>query len=156
MRERRNREKIIGGWERERWEFRKGRGINENGRGEGEKEYKEIQVWEREREESWKRIRESRYNKWYTWVMKEEIPKYLEKGWAEVRWRRMIRWRLGNEMREGKYWEEEERRSCRICEGGIESWEHVWEGCGGGREQEGESWQEVVEWVLGEEGEEED
>lgn len=59
-------------------------------------------------------------------------------------------------MREGQYWEEEERKSCRICEGGIESWEHVWEGCGGGRGQEGESWQEAIEWVLGEEGERED
>lgn len=52
--------------------------------------------------------------------MKEGTPKYLEKGWAETKWKRMIRWRLGNEMREGQYWEGEERR-CRICEEGIES-----------------------------------
>lgn len=42
--------------------------------------------------------------------------KLLQKGIGESRWRRIIRFRLGNEIREGKYWEEEEKRRCRICE----------------------------------------
>lgn len=32
-------------------------------------------------------------------------------------------------MKNGRYWEEEEKRRCRICKGEKESWEHVWEGC---------------------------
>lgn len=34
----------------------------------------------------------------------------MKKGWAESRWRRVARFRLGNEMRESKYWEEKERK----------------------------------------------
>lgn len=32
--------------------------------------------------------------------------------------RRMARFKLGNEMREGRYWGEEEERRCRMCGGG--------------------------------------
>lgn len=64
----------------------------------------------------------------------------------------MARFRLGNEVREGSYWEAEEKKECRTCESEREIWEHVWERCrkwknGGG------SWQEAVGWVLGEGGE---
>lgn len=64
----------------------------------------------------------------------------------------MIRFRLGNEMKESTYWEEEEKKMCRLCEGEIETWEHAWERCrewknGGG------GWQEVIEGVLKREGE---
>lgn len=31
--------------------------------------------------------------------------------------------------RKGRYWEKEGKRICRLCEGEIETWEHVWEGC---------------------------
>lgn len=31
---------------------------------------------------------------------------------------RIARFRMGNEMRESRYWEEEEKRSCRLCGGG--------------------------------------
>ncbi|KMQ88291.1 hypothetical protein RF55_12245 [Lasius niger] len=54
-------------------------------------------------------------------------------------------------MRSGKYWLSEEERMCRVCLGGLETWEHVWEECGGWR-KEG-SWQEMVGKVLGDEGE---
>lgn len=76
------------------------------------------------------------------------IPGYLKKEWRESRWKRIARFRLGNEIREGRYWEEERKRVCRICEGEIETREHVWESCG-----EWKGWQEAVKWVLGEEGE---
>lgn len=68
----------------------------------------------------------------------------------------IARFRLGSEMREGRYWEGEEKRKCRICSWAEESWEHVVEvvevcmgdGRGIGREEilrilgdgSGESW----------------
>lgn len=59
----------------------------------------------------------------------EEIPAYFKKGWEESRWKRMVRFRLGNEMREGRYWRNEEERKCTLCGGEGESWEHLWEEC---------------------------
>ncbi|KYN29873.1 hypothetical protein ALC57_00672 [Trachymyrmex cornetzi] len=48
---------------------------------------------------------------------------------GEERWRRVAKFRLGNEVKEGRYWEEEEERKCRLCGSGCETWEHIWEGC---------------------------
>jgi len=82
--------------------------------------------------------------------MIEGIPDYLKKGWGE-RCRKVIRYRLGNEMRKGLYWEEENKRDCTLCGRKEETWEHVWERCrdwGYGKE----SWQEVIGWNLGEKG----
>ena len=74
---------------------------------------------ERERraqeEERWRRIGEGKYNKWYGRVKGTGVPGYLKKGWGEDRWKRVAKFRLGNEMREARYWEEEEKRRCRIC-----------------------------------------
>lgn len=52
----------------------------------------------------------------------------------------IARFRLGSEMKEGRYWEGEEKRRCRICGWAKESWEHVVEVCmgegkGGGKEE---------------------
>jgi hypothetical protein len=55
-------------------------------------------------------------------------------------------------MKEGRYWEKEEKRGCWLCGGEMETWEHIWERCREWKEGEG-SWQEAVGWVLGEEGE---
>lgn len=55
-------------------------------------------------------------------------------------------------MRESKYWEEEERKRCRLCSGRRETWEHVWEDCGEWRNG-GDRWQEEIWWLLSEEGE---
>jgi len=49
----------------------------------------------------------------------------LKKDWGECRWRRIARFRLGCEMRESNYWEEEEKKMCRLCGRERESWEHV-------------------------------
>ncbi|EFN70469.1 hypothetical protein EAG_10829 [Camponotus floridanus] len=43
------------------------------------------------------------------------IPGYLKKGWGESRWQRIARFRLGNGTREERYWEEEEKKKCRMC-----------------------------------------
>lgn len=29
----------------------------------------------------------------------------MKKGWGESRWRRVVRFSLGNKIREGRYWE---------------------------------------------------
>jgi len=108
---------------------------------------------ERQRRERWERIVNSNYNRWYKVIKGRGIPGYLKKNWGENRWSRVARFRLGCEMREGNYWEEEERKVCRMCGGERESWEHVWERCRTWREGREGSWQEEVHWVLGEEGE---
>jgi len=107
---------------------------------------------EAQRTERWGKINKSQYNKWYKEVKGKGIPKYLRKGWGESRWRRVARFRLGNEVREGRYWEDEENKKCRLCGTELETWEHVWEGCRKWRENE-ESWQKAVGWILREEGE---
>lgn len=62
---------------------------------------------------------------------REGILHYLKKGWGESRWQRVARYRLGNEMGKGRYWEEEDRRKCRVCGWGKETWEYE-----SGRERE--------------------
>lgn len=47
---------------------------------------------------------------------------------GESRWKRVARFRLGNEMREGRYWEEEEEEIQAMWKG-VETWQHVWEEC---------------------------
>jgi len=104
-----------------------------------------------QRAERWRRIEKSKYNKWYGRIKKDGVPEYLRKGWGESRCQRVARFRLGNEMREGKYWEGENKRRCRMCGLGHEDWRHVWEDCGiWGAEG---NWEEMIEVVLGEEGE---
>ncbi|KAL6257812.1 hypothetical protein P5V15_011402 [Pogonomyrmex californicus] len=93
------------------------------------------------RGERWERIENAKYNRWYRYVKGERIPAFLKKGWRENRWRRVARFRLGNEMREGRYWEEKKKRICRLCGGGIKTWEHIWEECrmwkeGGGKSRQ--------------------
>lgn len=79
------------------------------------------------------------------------IPGYLRKGWTKNRWNSVARFRMGEGVRKEMYWGREEDRRCRIYGGKEETWEHVWEECGrwGARG----SWQEMVETVLGEDGE---
>jgi len=98
--------------------------------------------------ERWEKIVRSRYNIWYKSIKGEGVPGYLKKGWREKRWQRVAKFRLGDEMRGGRYWEKEEKRICRICENEEETWKHVWEGCKMW-ETEG-NWDEMMGVVLGE------
>jgi len=149
--------RMLSEWEKERKGFFEERGVElvamEEGRERRVFEFQAIEERDRalQREERWERIRESKYNRWYGRVKGEGIPGYLKKGWAESRWSRVARYRLGEGVREGRYWEKEESKMCRMCERERETWEHVWEECGrwGARG----NWQEMVEEVLGEEGE---
>lgn len=81
-------------------------------------------------------------------IKNEGLPGYLKKRWGESRWKRIARFRLGNEMRESRYWGEQRERECRLCGGERESWEHVWERCRSWTEGGG-NWQEVRRRVLG-------
>ena len=112
--------------------------------------------------ERWERIRDSRYNRWYGMVKGVGVPGYMKRGWGESRWIRVATFRLGNEMRGGRYWEEEEeeeerrrRRRRRIgnaecmvggrrrgstCGRCVRGWGWRW------------GWQEVVRDVLSDEG----
>lgn len=68
-----------------------------------------------QRKERLEDIGESKYNKGYNEMKEEGVPEYLRKGWRGSRWRRVIRFRMNNEMRGARYWEEEEKRSWRLC-----------------------------------------
>ncbi|EZA56063.1 hypothetical protein X777_03890 [Ooceraea biroi] len=59
----------------------------EKKREEGRYWYGEIEKVNKEKqtEERWKRIRESRYNSWYKEVKGRGLPGYLKKGWGESR-----------------------------------------------------------------------
>ena len=156
IKERCRTKKVGSGWEGERRSFWEDRGGSLEELGEEREEDRVEAIFSKERkmqrEERWERIVGSDYNRWYKMVKEEGVPGYLKKGWGESRWRRIIRCRLGNEMRGNKYWEEEEKKRCRLCGGGVETWEHVWEECrdwGLGRD----SWQEVVGRILGADGE---
>lgn len=86
-------------------------------RGEGEEWFGELKGKDKkkQRKERWRNIKDSWYSRWYGKMKGEGIPKYLKKGWGESRWQRVVGFRLGNELREGKYWGEEEKRACRLC-----------------------------------------
>jgi len=45
------------------------------------------------------------------------MPRYLREKRKEERMIRVARFRLGNEMREGKYWEDEERGDAGYVDG---------------------------------------
>lgn len=50
---------------------------------------------------------------------------------------RITRFRLGSEMKEGRYWEGEEKRMSKLCGWVEESWKHVMEVCMGESKGEG-------------------
>ena len=148
--------KALGEWEGERRGFFEERGWTVEGlermREVGEMRGEELVRREKKLQEAerWERIRESKFNRWYGAIKGVGVPGYLKKGWGECRWRRVARFRLGCEMRGGRYWEEEEKRKCRVCAWGDETWEHVWEECTGWGD--GRGWQEVVGEVMDDEG----
>lgn len=79
-----------------------------------------------------------------------DIPKYLKEKRREERLGvRVGRFGLRSEMREGRYWEKEEKRRCRICEWAEETWQHVMKVCMGEEEEAGR--EEILE-ILEEDG----
>ena len=76
-----------------------------NDEGKGELRGEELVSTGRRLEEveRWERIRESRYNRWYGVVKRPGVLGNLRRGWGESRYRRVARFRLGSEMRGGRY-----------------------------------------------------
>lgn len=58
-----------------------------------------------------------------------------------------MRFQLWSTVREGRFWEAEEKKKYRACGSERETRKHVWEGC---REWECSrgNWQVVVGWML--------
>lgn len=125
----------LSGWESERARFFEERGVEwkelERRRDEGEVSWERVEEDDRRRqkEKRWGRIERSKYNRNYRLIKREGMPEYLERWWVESRWRRVMRFGMGNKMGERRYWEEEEKSMCRMCGDKLESWEHVWEEC---------------------------
>lgn len=83
--------------------------------------------WEetrQQREEREEKIREAKYNKWYKIVKEEQVPEYIREDRKEEKWRRIARFRMGNEMREGRYCMRVERERREVMQG-------MWKGKGG-------------------------
>jgi len=54
------------------------------------------------------------------------------------KWKRIARWRMGNEIKEERYWEEPRKRICRLCGREEESWEYTYgRDVGNGKSGEG-------------------
>ena len=79
------------------------------------------------------------------------MPRYMKGRWNANRVSTLARYKLGNEIKEGRYWAIEEERKCRLCQEEEVTWEYVWEVCGKSGEEEGR-WQVNVGRILGEEG----
>lgn len=96
-------------WEEERKQFFEDRGMTvEEVEGKREEEGEwfmelERRDGERQTEERREKLREAKFSRFYGGVKGAGIPGYLKKGWGESRWRRVARFRLGNEIREGRY-----------------------------------------------------
>lgn len=73
-----------------------------------------MEVYEREmkvkQQERLERMERKRWNKWYKEVRTVELPRYVKGKEKEGRMIRIVMFRLSNEIREGKYWKEEEGR----------------------------------------------
>ncbi|XP_043481252.1 uncharacterized protein LOC122510560 [Leptopilina heterotoma] len=135
-----------------RWEKERKKALREGGKSR-EKGKEIIEIWGKcDREERWKKVMESRYNRWYKMIKGEGLPKYLGRKMKYEKWSRVCRFRMGEGMRECKYWMEEDERKCRICEYERKDWEHVLERCCSGRMEEGQSVTERVMWILDENG----
>lgn len=82
------------------------------------------------------------------------MPRYIKEKWNANKVRRLTRYRLGNEIKEGRYWITEEERKCRLYQEEEETWEHIWQVCGRSEEEKG-GWQGNVRRILEDEGQEE-
>lgn len=65
---------------------------------------------EREEKERWVKIFASKYNEKYVEIITGSTPTYLEKSLSKQEVRTIARFRLGNEERNNRYWEENEKK----------------------------------------------
>lgn len=136
-------------WERERLRVRQEWKMNER------IEWSEIEekMVEYDEGKRWEKIVESKFNRWYKFCRSlADIPEYLVRMKKEYKWQRMIRFRMGEGIKESMYWKKEEERLCRVCEYEVESWEYVLEGCVNSGMDEERGVCERVQEILNESG----
>jgi len=71
----------------------------------------------------------SKKDLWYKEIRTMETPRYLRERRKEERMIRVARFRLRNKMREGKYWEEKEKKRCKINVDGRRNRGSMWWKC---------------------------
>ena len=105
-------------WENEREKTRILNGIQGEGR-----DWREIEeeMKSRQGRERWRKVVESKYNSWYRVVKEEGKPEYLKKMKKGNKWNKMVRFRMGEGVRECRYWMKEEENEC-VCRYERESW----------------------------------
>ena len=82
-----------------------------------------------QRQQQYNKIENAKYNRRYIGIIEEKLPNYLmekgSKGSQKIR----ARLRCGNEELSNRYWENEEKRRCRICAEKEETLEHLTKEC---------------------------
>lgn len=81
--------------------------------------------WRVDREERWKRIVESRYNKLYKMVRGEGATRVLSEHEKVCGMEQGCKFGMGEEMKECKYCLNEEEKKCRTCGCERDDWAHV-------------------------------
>lgn len=85
------RREALKGWEEKRKEYWEERGweLREVERKRDEGQWRGEEIWmrerERQRDERWGKIGETRYNNWHGKIKGVGLPGYLRKGWGESR-----------------------------------------------------------------------
>ena len=88
----------------------------QNGMQGESREWREIEeeMKSRQGRERWRKVVELKYNSWYRVVKEEGEPEYLKKMKNENKWNRMVRFRMGEGVRECRYWMEKEENVCSV------------------------------------------
>lgn len=77
-----------------------------------------------DRQEREAKIREGKYNENYRWEKKEGIPKYIKESRSIKEIRTKARIRCGNMEEVNRYWLDEEKNRCKLCDNGEGKKEH--------------------------------
>ena len=75
------------------------------------------------------KIDNSRYNQRYKDIVEKNLPDYLKKKGRKGSQKIRARLRCGNEELQNRYWENEEKRTCRMCGKEEETLEHMGRTC---------------------------
>ena len=84
---------------------------------------------EKKRNEDWASTIESKSAKEYKKWSMEKRPKYLEIKGRKNTVKMIARFRCCNEWKGERYWEEENKKECRVCGEERETWQHIKDWC---------------------------
>ena len=87
------------------------------------------EIWRKYKEEVNAVIKTSRYCKEYINWKEPGFPKYMEGSLKSKIVKEIARNRCGNEVRASRFWNDKEKRRCRLCEQEEESMDHVMKKC---------------------------